>query len=81
MYNLAYYSQYNDINNNVIKVEIYKNSDTEITPIELTLAADAITVQYESDNIFKPLKLSGCSINVLTKNVLSDLYTGKINDI
>lgn len=81
MYKLAYYSQFYDINNNLIRVEIYRFQEKALTPIELTLAANAISIQYESDSIFKPLKLSGCSINVLTKNVLSDLYTGKINDV
>ena len=81
MYKLRYYSSFKDINENTIKIEIYKNTTVTLQAEELLLSADAVSIQYQSSNIFQPLKQSAASINVLTNKVLSDLYTGKLNDI
>lgn len=81
MYKLRYYSSFKDINENTIKIEIYKNTTATLQAEELLLSADAVSIQYQSSNIFQPLKQSAASINVLTNKVLSDLYTGKLNDI
>ncbi|WP_321426407.1 hypothetical protein [uncultured Bacteroides sp.] len=81
MYRLRYYSTFKDINNNTIRLEIYKDSEETVTAEELILSADAVSIEYSSDDLFKPLKQSGCSINVLTGKVLTDLYTGKLNDV
>ena len=71
---MKYYSDFKDINDNAIRVEIYTTDSAE--PVSLLLAADAVNIEYTSDNIYKPLKQSCCTINVLTKDVLTDLYTG-----
>lgn len=81
MYKLKYHSSFKDINENNIKIEIYKNTTATVQAEELILSADAVSIQYESDNIFQPLKQSAASINILTSKVLDDLYTGKLNDI
>lgn len=77
---LIYYSNFKDFNNNDIRLEIYKDS-TDTTK-ELLLASDAITIRYEGENdIFKPLKCSGCTISILTKELLDNLYSGKGKEI
>lgn len=81
MYKLRYYSSFKDINENNIKIEIHKDTTSTVQAEELLLSADAVSIQYESDNIFQPLKQSAASINILTTKVLNDLYTGKLNDI
>lgn len=81
MYRLIYYSDFKDVDDNAIRIEIYKESDIEIAPVELILSADAVSIDYNSDEIYKPLKQSACTVNVLTKDVLTNLYTGKLNDI
>ncbi len=81
MYKLRYYSTYKDLSNNTIRIEIYKNTIETVTAEELLLSADAVSITYEADDMFKPLKQSGCTVNVLTGAVLTELYTGKLNDI
>lgn len=57
MFSKIYYTSFNDINENKIDVEIYK--DTTITAKELTCTEDAIQINYESDSdIYKALKCS-----------------------
>lgn len=67
---------YYNTNGQPIRVEVSKNG----TIAELTLADGAVTIDYVIDSIFAPLKQSGCSIKVLTKEIL-DLYTGKRDEI
>lgn len=76
---MKYYSDFKDINDNAIRVEIYTTDSAE--PVSLLLAADAVNIEYTSDNIYKPLKQSCCTINVLTKDVLTDLYTGQLDNV
>jgi CRISPR/Cas system-associated protein Cas7 (RAMP superfamily) len=81
MYKLRYYSTFKDICNNTLRLEIYKDLEETVTAEELILSADAVSIEYSSEDLFKPLKQSGCSVNVLTSTVLIDLYTGKLNDV
>lgn len=81
MYKLKYYSDFKDINDNSIRTEIYIDTDNILQSEELLLSSDAVNIEYTADDLFKPLKQSTCTINVLTKNVLTDLYTGKLNEV
>lgn len=81
MYKLKYYSEFKDVQDNSIRIEIYLRTTATVQPEQLMLAADAVSIEYASDDIYKPLKQSCCTINVLTKNVLADLYTGRLNDV
>lgn len=81
MYRLKYYCDFKDINEKPIRIEIYKRSEVAIIAESITLSSEPITIEYSADDIYKPLKQSCCSINVLTKNVLLDLYTGTLNDV
>lgn len=80
-YQLRYYSNFSSSDGHNYTVNIYKDSEDIITSSELVLSSDAVTVTYESDDIFQPLKQSGCTVNILTSNILSDIFTGKINDV
>lgn len=81
MYKLKYYSDFKDVQDNLIRGEIYLQTTEAIQPELLKLAADAITVEYTSNDIYKPLKQSCCTVNVFTDRILTDLYTGKLNDV
>ncbi len=81
MHKLLYYSEFKSLNDNDIRLEIYKDTDDSITATELLLSSESINVEYTSDSIFKSLKQSSCTVNVLTDKVLKDLYTGKLNEI
>lgn len=78
---LIYYGSCKDINDNVIKVEFYKNSTTSYTAKEVLLAADPVTVEYTQDNILSPFRKSGASINLLVPNVYYDLYSADWLDV
>lgn len=80
MMNLRYYSSYNDVNNKLITINIYKEG-YEGTAEKFTLAADPVTINYECDDVFKPIKYSGCTIRLVTPKILEDLYTGKVTDV
>lgn len=82
-YKQRFHSTFYDVDNNKIDVQIYKNVEdaTEVTDEVLTLSADAISIKYVSDDIFQPLKQSGCTINILTNSILTDLYTGELNKV
>jgi hypothetical protein len=67
---------YYNTNGEPITVEVSKNGNIA----ELTLADGAVTIDYNIDSIFAPLKQSGCSIKVLTDRIL-DLYTGKRDEV
>lgn len=83
MYKERFHSTFYDRDNNKVSIHIYKNVEESenIVSQELTLSSNAVTITYQSDEIFQPLKQSGCTISVLTDDILTDLYTGKINDV
>lgn len=81
MYKLKYYADFKDVQDNSIRIEIHIQTTATIQPELVTLAADAVTIEYAADDLFKALKQSCCTINVLTKRILTDLYTGKLNDV
>lgn len=81
MNKLIYYSNFNDVANTPVRVEIYKETQEEVTAKELILSSEPIVIDYTSEELFQPLKQSACTINVLTSEVLLDLYTGSTNEI
>lgn len=81
-YQLIYNSSFKDIDENTINIEIYKDSGGTLIASELLCSADAVSINYESDDdVFKPIKCSDCQINVLTTKVLANLYTALGNQI
>lgn len=75
-YQLIYNSSFKDIDENTINIEIYRDSGGTLIASELLCSADAVSINYESDDdVFKPIKCSDCQINVLTTKVLANLYT------
>lgn len=76
---------FKDIDEDTIEIEIYKNFEdaaTTVAPSELQCSADAVFINYESDDdIFKPIKCSDCQINIVTNKILTDLYTALKNEI
>ena len=76
---------FKDIDENTIEIEIYKNFEdaaTTVAPFELQCSADAVFINYESDDdVFKPIKCSDCQINIVTNTILTELYTALKNEI
>lgn len=76
---------FKDIDENTIEIEIYKNFEdaaTTVAPSELQCSADAVSINYESDDdVFKPIKCSDCQINIVTNTILTELYTALKNEI
>lgn len=76
---------FKDIDENTIEIEIYKDFEdaaTTVAPSELQCSADAVSINYESDDdVFKPIKCSDCQINIVTNTILTELYTALKNEI
>ena len=85
MYKLLYTSMFKDIDNNSIEIEIHKNFEDATTTVassELQCSADAVSINYESDDdVFKSIKCSDCQINIVTNTILTELYTALKNEI
>lgn len=82
MYKKIFYSNAKDINDDNIKVEIYKNTEDVVIAKELLLANDGIEIKYDSgNNIYKPLIQSTCSITFLLPSIEYDLYSSTKNDV
>ena len=67
-----------DRNNNNISVVISTGGSGDDR--EITIMQDGIHIDYDSDGIFKPLKKSGASIEILTEYIVNDFYTGTLLD-
>nr|WP_302830105.1 hypothetical protein [uncultured Bacteroides sp.] len=73
--NLAYYADFKSRNSTPYRVEIYtKESVSEAK--ELLLSSTPFTVEWESDSLFKPLKMSNAVCSILSDKPLLNLYTG-----
>ena len=72
---LRYYSNFKSIEEKVYCIEIYTLLATKAD--ELLLSSSPMQVEYEADELYKPLKLSNAVVEVLTGKILSDLYTGE----
>lgn len=72
---LRYYSEFKSIKEKTYRVELHTKLATYSE--ELTLSSNPVSVEYESDSLYAPLKLSNAVVNVMTENVLKELYTGE----
>lgn len=70
-----YYSSFYDTSENLITLEVWK--DTTEEEKEITLSGNPIRVSYEGD-FQKPLKISGCTIEMLTDVLLTELYSPEL---
>lgn len=77
MYGVKYYSEFDDLDNNRIKLEICYNGYNGAAT-ELTIADPSISISYDQEDLFQPLKKSGASINLLVPNVIEDLFSGEL---
>lgn len=81
MHKLLYYSDFKDIEENSIRIEIYKDTDIEVSETELLLSGDAVRIECDTDSLFAPIKVSSMTIDVLTETILTEMYAAKTNDI
>ena len=73
---MIYYSTFKDINNANIRIEIITDSTGDDK--ELLLTANGLTINYNGDELYKPLLKSGCSIDFLVEDIIPDFYTGTL---
>lgn len=78
--NLAYYAEFKSKNNTQYRVEIHtKNKVSEVK--ELLLSDTPFIAEWEADTLFKPLKMSNAVCSILTREILTDLYTGEAQGV
>ena len=70
-----YYSTFYDTSGNQVRLEIWK--ETTQTEKEVRLLETPIKINYEGD-FQKPLKISGCTIELLTDTLLTELYSPEL---
>lgn len=73
---MKYYSEFKDLDQNTIKVEIITTNAGDDT--ELLIAADGLKITYKGDSLYKPIIKSGCSIDFVIDNVIPDFYTAQL---
>lgn len=77
---MLYKSQFKSLdnhNNKLYEVQLLTNNDdSEITNIKLAYRSPVI-ITTDSDGIFSPIKARGCTITIVTDEIISDLYTGE----
>ena len=66
-YQLIYNSSFKDIDENTINIEIYRDSGGTLIASELLCSADAVSINYESDDDSLISSLSTSVISVATK--------------
>lgn len=73
---MKYYSEFKDLDQNTIKVEIITTNTGDDT--ELLIAANGLKITYKGDSLYKPIIKSGCSIDFVIDNVIPDFYTAQL---
>lgn len=76
---LRYYSEFKSRKDKTYRIEIHTVFATYSE--ELTLTDSPFIVEYESDTLYKPLKMSNSVTSILTDKILSDLYTAEGQNI
>ncbi|WP_455671700.1 hypothetical protein [Phocaeicola sp.] len=81
MKKLFYYSELKDAAENSIRIEIYKDSETGVSAENLLLSSDAVQIESDTESLFSPVKVSALTVNVLTKSILTHLYTAEASEV
>lgn len=76
---LRYYSEFKSKKEKAYRIEVHTVLATYSE--ELALTDSPFAVEYESDTLYKPLKMSNSVTNILTDKILSDLYTAEGQNI
>lgn len=76
---LRYYSEFKSKKEKAYRIEVHTVLATYFE--ELALTDSPFAVEYESDTLYKPLKMSNSATNILTDKILSDLYTAEEQNI
>lgn len=64
-----------DINEQVYWVDFITGGSTSGTPVEITLGESPCVITSQSSGLFDPMKPSTCTIQIVTKTFIPDLYT------
>ena len=78
--NLAYYANFKSRYGTPYRIEIYTKEEVS-TVEELTLSSAPFIAEWESDSLFKPLKMSNAVCQILTSHVLFGLYSGDVQGV
>ena len=75
---MLYYSEFRDYNDKAYRVEIVTNNNRS-TSKEFTLGGNPFTTSMDSDgkHIYAPIKCTGATVRIVTREFLFDLYSGK----
>ena len=76
---MLYYSEFSDINGKAYRVEIVTDNST-LSRQSFTLGGSPFVTQMDSDgkHIYAPIKSTGATVTMVTRNINFNLYSGSI---
>lgn len=72
---LRYYAEFRSIKDKLYRIELHAAIATRAE--ELKLSSEPMQVDYESESLYQPIKLSDATVSILTPKILPELYTGE----
>lgn len=76
---MLYYSEFSDINGKAYRVEVVTDNST-LSRQSFTLGGNPFVTQMDSDgkHIYAPIKSTGATVTIVTRNINFNLYSGSI---
>lgn len=77
MKHLRYYAEFYDRKDRKYRVELYQESETAYTPVEVELAADPVTIEWQEVGKLDPVRGSGATLRLIsmTDRQFYDMYS------
>lgn len=74
---LRYYAEFYDRNDRKYRVEVYQESETAYTPVEVELAAEPVTLEWNEVEKLDPVRGSGATLRLIsmTDRQFYDMYS------
>lgn len=76
---MTYYSDFKDIDNNSMRLEITTSGSGSNT--EVKLLSDAMTIEYSGESIFDAMRPSRASVNLFVSDIIPTLFSGTLNGV
>lgn len=73
---MKYIGEFADVNNKIYKIEITSQKGTGTKNLKLSGTPFTTSMDSDGKTIYTPIKSSGATITILTKEILVDLYSG-----
>ena len=76
---MTYYSDFKDIDNNSMRLEITTSASGSNT--EVKLLSDAMTIEYSGESVFDAIRPSRASVNLFVSDIIPSMFSGTLNGV